>query len=425
MSIQKVLKQLDVEISDVQLRQMKADTKSFVSLMKSCIAKRKIDADVFVGGSFAKGTLVKSNEYDADIFVRFHWSYEDLSSHLENIMKDLAKTLKYPVTKMHGSRDYYRVEKGELTFEVIPVLRIKKVREARNVTDLSYFHVAYLRKKMTRALRREIALAKKFCKAQRVYGAESYIGGFSGYGIECLLLHYKKFSTMLRALSKAEERIVIDPAKHYRNRSKLFVEMNESKLKAPLILVDPTWKERNVLAALSHDTFVRFQQVARDFLSKPSSSFFEVKPFDLVEPQTVARKKKAQFLGLEIATVKQEGDIGGTKMKKFFKHLLSELSSYFDIIDKDFYYSGEGHTSSAYLVVRPKKEVVRIGPPIEMKQEVAKFKKANAKTFTKNGFVHTRISFESDVQKFLQKHLRKYKDVMHEMSIESVSFPKK
>lgn len=424
MSVQSVLKNLDVTVSPAQLKRMKQETKEFVALLKTELSHQHLDADVFVGGSFAKGTLVKSHDYDADIFVRFDWAYEDLSAYLETVMKRIAQTLKYPVTKMHGSRDYFRVEKDELTFEVIPVLRIKKVREARNVTDLSYFHVRYLKKKMNAKLQREIALAKKFCKAQRVYGAESYISGFSGYGLECLLIHYKTFAHMLRKLSSVTERIVIDPARQYRNRASIYVEMNESKLHSPIVLVDPTWKERNVLAALSHDTFERFKAAAKEFLAHPSEEFFISKPFDLDTPQKYARKKRSQFLAFDLSTTKQEGDIGGTKMKKFYRHLLTELVPYFDVLDSDFYYSGEGHTSNAYVVARPKKEVVRIGPPMEMKKEVVQFKKAHLKTFTKNGFVHARVSFERDVKKFVQKYLRTYKDVVKGMSIDSVSYPK-
>lgn len=425
MNVNSVLKKLDVELSKDELKRMKKEAGEFIDLIKKEIKKNKIDADVFVGGSFAKGTLVKSGEYDVDIFVRFDWKYEDLSLHLEDIMKGIAKIFKYPVTKMHGSRDYFRVEKGDLTFEVIPVLRIKKVKEARNVTDQSYFHVNYVKRNVNEKMKREIAFAKKFCKAQRVYGAESYIGGFSGYGLECLMINYGSFSKMLKELSKVKERLVIDPSKQYKNKSKIFVEMNESKMNSPLILVDPTWKERNVLAALTRETFEKFQESAIEFLKKPSEKYFEKKEVDGDELRILAKKKKADFVHLEIETDKQEGDIGGTKMKKFYRYLLKELFDYFEIIESDFYYSGEGVKSDLYLVGKAKKEVVRIGPPISMKKEIQEFKKVNKKTFTKNGFIHSKIDFEKSLEKFIDSFLKKYYGKVKEMSIIGFSFTRK
>ena len=36
-----------------------------------------IDAEIFVGGSFAKKTLIKKEKYDVDIFVRFDKKYTE------------------------------------------------------------------------------------------------------------------------------------------------------------------------------------------------------------------------------------------------------------------------------------------------------------------------------------------------------------
>ncbi|MBD3252791.1 hypothetical protein GF386_03610, partial [Candidatus Pacearchaeota archaeon] len=54
------------------------------------------------------------------------------------------------------------------------------------MTDLSYFHVNHILKKIkkNKNLSDEIRLAKKFAYSQNCYGAESYIHGFSGYALE-------------------------------------------------------------------------------------------------------------------------------------------------------------------------------------------------------------------------------------------------
>jgi len=381
-------KVIDFSVDAKELRELRKSADEFIELLDGQLRKNKIDADVFLGGSLAKGTLAKSERYDADIFVRFGWKYEDLSKYLEKALKPLAKQMKVPLTKLHGSRDYFRIlGKEGLTFEIIPVSRIKKVREARNVTDLSYFHVNYVKRNLKGEMKKEMALAKKFCEAQGIYGAESYIQGFSGYGLECLIIHYKTFGKMLKDLVKVKnEQKVLDPGKHYKKKENVFYEINESKLNSPVILVDPTWKDRNVLASLNWDAFRKLQKAGKKYLQSPSERHFERKEFD----EKKFMKKKGEFLHVVLRTDRQEGDIAGTKMKKFSRFLKGEMNKYFDLVGSEFIYSGEGKKADFYLVVKKKKEIIRIGPPLKMKKEVKKFKAKNKKTFVKNGMVHSR-----------------------------------
>ncbi|MFH1290026.1 MAG: nucleotidyltransferase domain-containing protein, partial [Nanoarchaeota archaeon] len=188
MNLKNFLRGVNFSLNANELNSLKKETKIFLDVLKGHVAKSKVDADVFLGGSFAKNTVARSEDYDADIFVRFDWKYENLSDDLEKILKGVVKELKLKMRRMHGSRDYFRIWKDKkLTFEVIPVTRIKRVREARNVTDLSYFHVNYVKKNLKGEMREQLALTKKFFKANGVYGAESYIHGFSGYGLGCLV----------------------------------------------------------------------------------------------------------------------------------------------------------------------------------------------------------------------------------------------
>ena len=45
------------------------------------IKSLKINAEVFVGGSLAKNTIIKKGIYDVDIFVRFNEKYDEKSKH--------------------------------------------------------------------------------------------------------------------------------------------------------------------------------------------------------------------------------------------------------------------------------------------------------------------------------------------------------
>ncbi|MEK6800781.1 MAG: nucleotidyltransferase domain-containing protein [Nanoarchaeota archaeon] len=417
MNASSVLKMADFSPSKEDLEYIKKEAKVFVEHLKECVAKKGIEAEVFVGGSFAKGTLTKSDKYDVDIFVRFDWKYELLSEELEKILKILPEKYLRSLQKVHGSRDYFRININEKTvFEVIPVTKINKPKEARNVTDLSYFHVNYVRKNLEEKNEKDVRLAKYFCTAQGVYGAESYINGFSGYAIECLVIYYKSFLKMLRELSKADEKIIIDLKKYYKNKEDVLFDMNESRLNSPIVLVDPTFKERNVLAALNVESFKRFQRSAKDFLDEPSDKFFMEKKNSKDYFLKIAKKKNAEFLNIIIETDRQEGDIAGTKMKKFSRFLESAISKFFTILERDFSYN-KGKASNFFIVAKSKKSVIKAGPPISLKSEVRSFKLKNKEVFEKNKSLYAKITIDFSLEDFVNKLNKKESKKLKEMGI--------
>ncbi len=396
-------------------------SKDFISKIEDQIRKLKVNADVFIGGSFAKNTQLKSGNYDVDVFVRFDWKYESLSNILEKIIVPVAKSLKMRIEKVHGSRDYFRVliQNTPGYFEVIPVMRIKKPQEERNVTDLTYFHGPYVKKRIS-GLEDQVRVAKQFLIAQEVYGAETYVRGFSGYSIELLILKYKSFVKMLRELVKvtSDKRIVIDLAKYYPNTKEVFIQLNEAKIHSPIILIDPTYKERNALAALSQETFSKFQESAKSFLKNPNAKFFERKNIDINAVKT-KYKGKYDFAAIHLDTNKQPGDIAGTKLKKFFDMLLRELNNYFVVKENYFRYNG-GTRSVAYIVGKAKKEIVRIGPPVIMKHAVTHFKTRHAITFIKNKHIHARMKVAVSLKAYLDSWAKATKHKMKQMYIENI-----
>ena len=119
------------------------------------------------------------------------------------------------------------------------------------------------------------------------------------------------------------------------------MDINESKLQSPIILIDPTFKQRNALAALSKDTFDRFKKECEKFLKTPSIKSFESQKTDLEKIKKDARKNKFEFILLKATTNRQEGDIAGGKLLKFYNHLESEITRVFEIKKKGFNYNGK------------------------------------------------------------------------------------
>lgn len=415
----KFLSELDVVPSAGEIRNVKKKVDEFTSKIKTEISKRKIKAEIFLGGSLAKETMIKGDHYEADLFVRFK-SKEDLQSGaLSSIVKKICgKSLQYK--EIHGSRDYFFVRLSDnLVAEIVPVLFVRKPRDADNVTDLSYSHVKYIRSEIKKkpALKREIVLCKSFCKAQGIYGAESYIQGFSGYAIECLVVHYKGFLNFLREVSK-KDKLILDPMKHYKNKHELLVSVNESKIKGPIVLIDPTWKERNALAALSEESYSKLKEIAKKFLRNPKNSFFDTKIFSLDNFSRKAKKSKGEVLCFNISTKKQAGDIAGTKLKKFSNFVKEEASKRFKVLDRHFIYDGK-QDAIAYFILK-QTDCLKAGPPVKMKKSAKAFKKKNPRSFVKAGKIYSKLT-KISAKKWFDEFLDSRKKQIREMDVSKLS----
>ena len=419
-NINSVLNEILVKIEPPkkEMNEMKSCIKEFIREFGKNISKLKISAEIFIGGSFAKNTVIKKDCYDADIFVRFDKKYKD-----DEISKITFKALKNikNVSVIHGSRDYFRVMINPFfSLEIIPVIKVKNPKEARNITDLSYSHVRYIKRKIkSKKSLGDIKIAKAFCYANKCYGAESYIRGFSGYAIELLVYYYGGFLKFVKAMSVAKEKIVIDIEKDFKNKQNVLMDLNSAKLQSPIILIDPTFKNRNALAALSKETFEKFKRECQRFLKNPSTASFEVKKTDLNKIKKYSSRKGFEFVLMEAETGKQEGDIAGSKLLKFYKHLEKEIEKFFDIKNCGFDYKG-GHSAGYFFAVKTKKEILFKGPGLKDEKNVKRFKKEHRSTFVKSGRIYAREKIKFSILEFIGFWRKKNKNRMKEMSVDEL-----
>ena len=400
-----------------EIKEMNSTLDNFLVRIEKRIKEKKREVNVFVGGSFSKGTVTKKEIYDADVFFRYEKKIPE-KSFFELTKKILSKEKNVEI--IHGSRDYFRIKFNDKFFiEIIPVRKISNPEKAENITDLSYLHVKYLNKKIKdKKLLEEIKIAKAFCIANNFYGAESYIQGFSGYSLELLILYYGNFTKMLKGLIKVkEDKLIIDIEKFYKKKNEIFLEINESKLVSPIILIDPTYKTRNALAALSEQTFRDFQKVAENFLKNPSEKYFEKKKVDLELIKKKALKSKKEFELFEIKTFKQEGDIAGTKLLKFYKHFLKEVSKYFNVSKKGFNYNLK-KSARFFIVASRKKELIISGPFISDKESCVRFCKEHSNVFEKKGKTFARELENFSLKEFFEKWKKKNSQKIKEMYVE-------
>jgi tRNA nucleotidyltransferase (CCA-adding enzyme) len=417
--VDNILKEVLEEITpdEKELNSIEKIVNEFKVLAENKIKKNKIDAEIFIGGSFAKKTVIKKGKYDVDVFLRFNGKYgdEEISKLAKEIISGLKKEWK--VSVIHGSRDYFRIDVSPSFFiEVIPVIKVKNLKEARNITDLSYFHVNYIKRKLKKEMLDDVKLAKAFCHANDCYGAESYISGFSGYALELLICYYKTFSNFLKQVEKIEEKEIIDIEKKYKNKLEVSMNMNGAKMTSPIILIDPTYKERNALAALSKETFEKFKEAARKFLKNPSKEMFEDKKVDIMKIKKDALKKNAEFILIKVKTNKQEGDIAGSKLLKFYKHFSDDVKKYHDVSEKGFEYD-EKKGAIFFLVTKKKKEIIIGGPEEKDIKNIAAFKKLHKDIFVKNKRIFAREKINKNIHEFTEIWTIKNAKKMKEMYI--------
>ena len=376
-NMENLLKEVLLEIRPTQ--EYEKEILGKANKIVSAINKGIKDAKAILGGSGAKGTWLKT--FDADIFVKFNYKkYKDKDSQLSEILEKFLKK-RFKIARLHGSRDYFQIKQDNFTFEIVPILEIKKAADAKNITDVSPLHAEFVLKH--KKLADEIRLTKQFFKAAGIYGAESYIRGFSGYVCEILTICYGSFLALLKAASKWGEKEVIDIKNYYKGKNVL-MELNKSKLVSPLIVIDPVQKGRNAAAALDNEKFEILKRRAKEFLKRPSKGFFEAN--QLSEGDIRKKFEKNSLMLLKAEPLEKKEDVAGAKMLKAFHFIEQNLGNYgFKVIESDMLWHKKISSLFYYALENAKlQETIEIqGPPLRMKMHAEFFKKKHKKTFVK------------------------------------------
>ncbi|MBI2141440.1 CCA tRNA nucleotidyltransferase [Candidatus Woesearchaeota archaeon] len=383
----------------------------FMTRLDRALKAAKVRAKPVVGGSGAKGTWLRGM-HDIDVFVCFDYDrYKKKSNELSEF---LAKAMKKAFPKherLHGSRDYFRVRYGSYNFELVPILKIKKAAQAMNITDASLLHSDWvngqLRRNKKAGLDDEIRLAKSFSIAQRVYGAESYVRGFSGYACEVLTIYYGSFIKLITAAATkwrkdtaAGKKVVIDAGNHYRRKDPLR-ELNEAKVQSELVVIDPVQPDRNATAALGNEILQRFISAAAGFIKNQSGKFFEKEEVTVEKLRHKAKGKRLVLV--EAVPVRGKEDVAGAKLVKAYQHILQQLEKNgFDLAMSGWEWDKhkQGIALMWYATEKgekgePKAEI-REGPPLSNTQHAEKFRdehstKAGRELFEKSGRLYARI----------------------------------
>jgi len=363
------------------------------------------EAKAVLGGSGAKDTWLAGN-HDIDIFVQYPYQkFKTKSAELSNLLeKVLNKAFpKHKLIRLHGSRDYFQLSFEKINFEVVPILKISQAEKAVNITDVSPLHALWVNKNL-KGKKDEVRLAKQFFRANKLYGAESHINGFSGYVLEILTAKYGSFEKLLKATLSWKIKEVIDVEKHYPKGDASF-HLNKSKQVSPLIIIDPVDKNRNAAAALDEEKFMLLKKIAQQYLKKPSDNFFEQKIINLEKLKKEAEKKKLNLLWIEVVPFNGKVDVIGVKLMKAYQFLEKELTK--------FVIKNSNWDWNKFYFFLQKKELekfeIKSGPPLKLKPYVDDFKKKNKTTFIKNNKIMAKVAVKNPKLKNFVENLVKDK----------------
>jgi tRNA nucleotidyltransferase (CCA-adding enzyme) len=376
----KILEQALSEL--VPSREEERELKKHVGGFLKRLNRRLGDAKAILGGSLAKGTWL-SGQYDADIFVQFplrKYRRKALADILQKRIKFLGK-----LSRLHGSRDYFQYRENRITYEIVPILKITKADQAENITDISPLHAKWVNKHCKD--KDQVRLAKAFMKAHAVYGAESYIQGFSGYVVEILSVHYGSFRRLVGAAAKWRPKTVIDTERHHRN---VMLEVNTSKLVSPLIVIDPVQAGRNAAAGLNMENYLTFVVASQAFLTEPTVEYFRKKKIT----KEALKPDKGRIVYLSVLSKPGKEDVVGSKLLKAFNFLSLKLTTHgFEMLNRGWEYNKRRKAVFWYVVrqERLKADMHWMGPPLKSKEHVATFKKKHKRTFTKNKRIWARV----------------------------------
>jgi len=332
-----------------------------------------VPAIVRVEGSVAKDTWLRENP-DIDIFMRLPTSIP--RKNLGDIGLKIAKKAAGDSEQLErfAEHPYLEIFVSGYRVDIVPCYDAKP-GEWQSATDRTPYHTDYIKKALSKDLRGEVRLLKKFMQGIDVYGAEIKVGGFSGYLSELLIMKYCSFAETARAFAQYNQRVVIDIENYYANRenelSRLFPE--------PLVIVDPVDKGRNVASAVQPQKLYNFVGAARAFLKKPDAAFFyplktQALPVASLKGQLENRGSSIVFLVIDQLGAVPDVLWGQLYRTKRSLHKLIVLNDY--KVLKDAVWSNE-KTLSIFIFELEQQVLPNIkkhlGPPLEREVESENF----------------------------------------------------
>lgn len=321
-----------------------------------------------VVGSAAKDTWL-AGSVDIDLFLLFESTLE--RARLEELGLRAGKEILPDWNLRYAEHPYVTGTFDDYEADVVPAYRVASATQIQSAVDRTPFHNTYVQELLERTPERrdDIRLMKAWLKGIGVYGAETALGGLSGYLTEVLTLHHGGFLSAVEAFADYAPGTRIDPADH-------------SDAAFPddvLVVIDPVDPGRNAASAVRAENLERLQAAASDFLGRPNERFFDPAPL----PKLDATRAGA-LIG-DGAAVLVVFAVPDMREDAIIPHLRRSAETLGKLLGREGFHvlqTAGGTTADdarAYLFVRtaePALPATRLhrGPPVDSGQRAAEFR---------------------------------------------------
>ncbi len=298
--------------------------------------KEGLKFEIFLGGSYAKGTDIKGS--DADIFMLFPDDFDAIK-----VLKVLKK--EFPEGREeYSDHPYLMLPQKSFSIDIVPGYKATSGRDLKTAVDRTPFHVKFVQENFSNDMKNEVRILKQFLKGLGSYGAESSVQGFSGYVAELLIYRFKTFDDVISNARKWKIPCILDKGK-------------KDFKGASLVIIDPVDSDRNVAANVSIENLSTF------ILASGLFTWEKWKDFFFPEKKEFSFPKEAVVVFIPCRKCNEEVLI--PNLRRISSVLRGELESIgFRVIFSSVFVEKGGYIVVVPDAVKLGQASLHIGPPV-------------------------------------------------------------
>ncbi|MEK6909585.1 MAG: CCA tRNA nucleotidyltransferase, partial [Candidatus Aenigmatarchaeota archaeon] len=280
---------------------------------------KKHQAKAILAGSITRGTWLPGKR-EFDIFILFSPDLPEnkLEEYGLLIGKEVIKQLKGKFSVEYAQHPYASGLVEGVDIDIVPCYEVESAEKIKSAVDRTPFHVRYIEKNLSLTLSDEVRLLKQFLTANKIYGADAKTQGFSGYVCELLVIRYGGFLEVLKDVTKWKPGGIIDLENYYKKED--YTQLRKNFKNHPLILIDPTDRNRNTTSPVSIENLFKFRKLAKEFLDKPSEKYFSERKLVSISTRELNQKlsqRKTELILVKFTPPKVVPDILWPQLRRF------------------------------------------------------------------------------------------------------------
>ena len=392
----------DIKPTQEEQNDIDAMSDKLVDFLNETCKKEDINAKIAVVGSVAKHTALKGKS-DIDIFMAFPLdvSEDRLKQTGLYLAHKCSDAFNGDASHHFASHPYVQSDIEGYDVDLVPCYEIEDGSQLKSAVDRTILHTRYVKGHLTSEGCDEVLLLKRFMDMTGTYGSEFKVGGFAGYLCELLIIKYGSFEETLKAATKWQYGHIIDLEDYGTG----------GQFDDPLIMIDPTDKNRNVGAALRLNKFSEFIQSARNYMSsdKKRDYFYPLdKHIDKESILNEFEKRGSDFIAIKFDIPDMPLDTLHPQLKMTTEALAGKIANEeFNVFCADYASNEEDTAVILFEMASSKLNNIKInyGPKIYLDKACNNFTaKYGPETchIIDDFLVHTQKRQFSDVRQFIE-----------------------